>query len=56
MSQDKNRGASGAPARQQTPASAAPTRDDRRKPVPAPDAQKAEPAPHQRPPVRSDDN
>jgi hypothetical protein len=56
MSQQANRSAGDTPARQQPPASATPTRNDPRKPAPAPDAQKAEPTPHQRPPVRSDDN
>jgi hypothetical protein len=56
MSQQGNRGVGDTPARQQPPASATPTRNDPRKPAHAPDAAKAEPTPHQRPPVRSDDN
>jgi hypothetical protein len=52
MSSDKHP-AKGAPA----PAtSSKDVKEKRPAPASAPDAQKAEPVPHQRPPVRSDDN
>jgi hypothetical protein len=47
---------SGAPARQQQPASAAPSKNESKRAAPKQDAAKAEPVPHVRPPVRSDDN
>ncbi len=54
MSQDKSSKTAGARASQKPPASARQSRDDPRKPVPTQDADKAEPAPHERP-VRTDD-
>jgi hypothetical protein len=45
-----------APARQQAPASATPSKGSAKPLKNAPDAAKAEPVPHKRPPVRSDDN
>ncbi|WP_321792237.1 hypothetical protein [Caballeronia sp. J97] len=45
-----------APARQQQPASSAHSKSESKRVERKPDAAKAEPVPHVRPPVRSDDN
>ncbi|MCG7402684.1 MULTISPECIES: hypothetical protein [Caballeronia] len=47
---------SGAPATKQQPASAAHSKSESQRAAPKQDAAKAEPVPHVRPPVRSDDN
>ncbi|SAL62560.1 hypothetical protein AWB70_05720 [Caballeronia cordobensis] len=55
MSRKTQPAPSGAPARQQ-PASATHVKSDSKRSAPKTDAAKAEPVPHVRPPVRSDDN
>ncbi|SAK40407.1 hypothetical protein AWB76_00169 [Caballeronia temeraria] len=56
MSRKNQSAPAGAPARQQQPASAAHSKSDSKRAAPKTDATKAEPVPHVRPPVRSDDN
>jgi hypothetical protein len=45
-----------APTRQPVTKPAAPSKNEPKRSAAAPDAAKAEPVPHKRPPVRSDDN
>jgi hypothetical protein len=56
MSPDRKPTPAGAPARQQQPVSTVPSGSDPKRSAKNTDAAKAEPVPHQRPPVRSDDN
>ncbi|GJH23676.1 hypothetical protein [Caballeronia novacaledonica] len=56
MSRKNHPAPSGAPARQQQPTAAAHSKSESKRAAPKPDAAKAEPVPHVRPPVRSDDN
>ncbi|WP_162065128.1 hypothetical protein [Burkholderia sp. THE68] len=56
MSRKSHAAPSGAPARQQQPASAAHSKSESKRAAPKQDAARAEPVPHVRPPVRSDDN
>ena len=56
MSRKNEPSPAGAPARQPQPASASHSKSDSKRTVPKTDAAKAEPVPHVRPPVRSDDN
>ncbi|SAK58330.1 hypothetical protein AWB82_02509 [Caballeronia glebae] len=56
MSRKNHPAPSGAPARERQPASAADSKGESKRAAPKPDAAKAEPVPHVRPPVRSDDN
>ncbi|SAK50479.1 hypothetical protein AWB79_01609 [Caballeronia hypogeia] len=56
MSRKNHPAPSGAPARQQQPTSAAPSKNEPKRATTKTDAAKAEPVPHVRPPVRSDDN
>jgi hypothetical protein len=56
MSRKNHPAPSGAPARQQSPASAPHSKSESKRAAPKTDAAKAEPVPHVRPPVRSDDN
>ncbi|SAK47836.1 hypothetical protein AWB78_00815 [Caballeronia calidae] len=56
MSRKNDPAQSGAPARQQQTASGAQSKSETKPAAPKQDAAKAEPVPHVRPPVRSDDN
>lgn len=56
MSRKHEPSSSGAPARQPQPASGAHSKSDSKRTAPNTNAAKAEPVPHVRPPVRSDDN
>lgn len=56
MSRKNDPASSSAPARQQQPASASHSKSESKQKAPKQDAAKAEPVPHVRPPVRSDDN
>ncbi|WP_250512457.1 hypothetical protein [Caballeronia sp. INDeC2] len=56
MSRKNHPAPSGAPARQQQPTTAAHSKSESKRADPKADAAKAEPVPHVRPPVRSDDN
>ncbi|SPB16118.1 hypothetical protein NOV72_03320 [Caballeronia novacaledonica] len=56
MSRKNHPAPAGAPARETQPVAAPHAKSESRRAAPKPDADKAEPVPHVRPPVRSDDN